>query len=74
MAMKKDVKKVEVKKNPTRQKIIAEQGRSIGTPVVPYKVLYTEVVPDKETAKARVKELEEEYKDIDATSVIFFSL
>lgn len=62
------------KKNSTRQKIIVEQGRQFSAPIVPYKVLYTEVVPDLETAKTRVKELQEEYKDVDALSIHFFSL
>lgn len=74
MAVKKnDVKQV-IKKNPTRQKIIVEQGRSMGTPLVPYKVLYTEIAPDLETAKKRVVELKEEYKETDALSVHYFSL
>lgn len=67
-------KPVVVKKNPTRHKIIVEQGRQFGTPIVPYKVLHTEIVADKETAKVREKELREEYKDIDALSVHYFSL
>ena len=74
MAKKLDEKKEIVKKNPTRHKIIVEQGRIIGTPQVPHKVLYTEIVPDKETAKIREKELREEYKDVDALSVVSFSL
>jgi len=74
MAVKKDEKKVIIKKNPTRHKIIVEKGRVMGSPKVPYEVLYTEIVPDKETAKAREKELREEYKDIDTASVHFFSL
>lgn len=74
MAKKLDEKKVIVKKNPTRYKIIVEQGRTIRTPYVPYKVLYTEIVPDKETAKIREKELREEYKDTDALSIVSFSL
>lgn len=74
MAKKLDEKKVVVKKNPTRHKIIVEQGRIMGTPQVPHKVLYTEIAPDKETAKIREKELREEYKDTDALSVVSFSL
>lgn len=73
MAKKADVKQV-VKKNPTKHKIIVEQGRQFGSPIVPYKVLHTEIVPDKETAKTREKELREEYKDVDALSVVSFSL
>ena len=73
MAKKADVKQV-VKKNSTKHKIIVEQGRQFGSPIVPYKVLHTEIVPDKETAKIREKELREEYKDIDALSVVSFSL
>jgi len=74
MAKKLDEKKVVIQKNPTRHKIIIEQGRAMGTPQVPHKVLYTEIVPDKETAKVREKELREEYKDIDALSIVSFSL
>lgn len=74
MAKKLDEKKTLVKKNPTRYKIIVEQSRVMGTPRVPHKVLYTEIVPDKEIAKTREKELREEYKDIDALSIVSFSL
>lgn len=74
MAIKKDEIKKVVKKNPTKQKIIVGQGRSMGTPYVPYKILYTEIVADRESAKVRVKELNEEYKDIDALSINYFSL
>ena len=74
MAVKKNDVKQMIKKNPTRQKIIVEQGRSMGTPLVPYKVLYTEIAPDLETAKKRVVELKEEYKETDALSVHYFSL
>lgn len=74
MAKKLDEKKTIIKKNPTRHKIIVEQGRTMGTPHVPHKVLYTEIVPDKETAKIREKELREEYKDTDALSIVSFSL
>ena len=74
MAKKLDEKKTIIKKNPTRHKIIVEQGRTMGTPRVPHKVLYTEIVPDKEIAKTREKELREEYKDTDALSIVSFSL
>ena len=74
MAKKLDEKKVVIQKNPTRHKIIVEQGRTMGTPYIPHKVLYTEIVPDKETAKTREKELGEEYKDTDALSIVSFSL
>ena len=74
MARKTDEKKVIVKKKPTKQKIIVGQGRTIGTPQIPYKILYTEVVASKENAKERVKELLEEYKNTDALSVSYFSL
>lgn len=67
-------KQVVAKKNPTRQKIIVEQGRQFGTPIVEHKVLYTEIAPDLEIAKQRVKELQEEYKETDALSVSYFSL
>ena len=73
--MKKDDKKQEVvKKRPTRQKMIVEQGRVLMGEPVEYKVLYTEIVPDVVTAKQREKELKEEYKDIEAVSVHYFSL
>ena len=74
MAKKLDEKKTIIKKNPTRHKIIVEQGRTMGTPYVSHKVLYTEIVPDKETAKTREKELREKYKDTDALSIVSFSL
>lgn len=73
MAMKTDVKNVAVKK-PTRQKMIVAQGRAFGTPEVPFKILHTEIVASKEDAKVREKELKEEYKDVDALSVNYFSL
>ena len=74
MAVKKDEVKKVVKKNPTRQKVVVEQGRSMGNPYVPYKVLHTEVVADKEEAKKRVEELKKEYEGVDALSVNYFSL
>lgn len=74
MARKADEKTQVIKKNPTRQKIIVAQGRAMGTPEVPYKTLYTEIVDSKEIAKERVKELNEEYKDVDALSISYFSL
>ena len=74
MARKADDKVQVVKKNPTRHKIVVAQGRVMGTPKVPYKTLYTEIVADKETAKSREKELREEYKDTDALSINYFSL
>lgn len=74
MAVKKDEVKKVVKKNPTRQKVIVEQGKSMGSPYVPYKVLYTEVVADGEEAKKRVEELKKEYEGVDALSVHYFSL
>lgn len=73
MAIKTDVKNVVVKK-PTRQKMIVAQGRAFGTPEVPFKILHTEIVASKEDAKVREKELKEEYKDVDALSVNYFSL
>lgn len=74
MAVKKDEVKKVIKKNPTRQKVVVEQGRSMGNPYVPYKVLHTEVVADKEEAKKRVEELKKEYEGVDALSVNYFSL
>lgn len=67
--------KVPVKaKNPTRQKIVVAQGRAMGSPIVPFKVLHTETAVDAAAAKERVKELLVEYKDTDALSVNYFSL
>ena len=74
MAKKMDEKKVEIKKNPTRQKIVVVQGRQFSQPIVDFKVLYTEVVENIEKAKERVKELTEEYKETDALSINYFSL
>lgn len=74
MARLNDKKEVVVKKNPTRQKIIVAQGRAMGTPNVPYKTLHTEIVESADKAKERVKELKEEYKDMDALSITYFSL
>ena len=74
MAVKKDEVKKVIKKNPTRQKVVVEQGRSMGNPYVPYKVLHTEVVADKEEAKKKVEELKKEYEGVDALSVNYFSL
>ena len=72
--MKNDVKKEIVKKRPTRQKLVVSQGRALIGEPIEYKVLYTEVVSDRETAKIREKELKEEYKDTEAVSVQYFSL
>lgn len=67
--------KVPVKaKNPTKQKIVVAQGRALGSPVIPFKVLHTETAIDSAAAKERVKELLVEYKDTDALSVNYFSL
>ena len=72
--MKNDVKKEVIKKRPTRQKLVVSQGRALIGDPIEYKVLYTEVVSDRETAKIREKELKEEYKDTEAVSVQYFSL
>ena len=74
MAKLNDKQKVEIKKNPTRQKIIIEQGRAMGTPIVEHKVLHTEIVASAEDAKVRIKELKEEYKETEALSISYFSL
>lgn len=74
MARLNDKKEVVIKKNPTRQKIIVAQGRAMGTPNVPYQTLHTEIVESVDRAKERVKELREEYKNIDALSITYFSL
>lgn len=72
--MKNDVKKEVIKKRPTKQKLVVSQGRVLIGDPIEYKVLYTEVVSDRETAKTREKELKEEYKDTEAVSVQYFSL
>ena len=72
--MKNDVKKEIIKKRPTKQKLVVSQGRALIGDPIEYKVLYTEVVSDRETAKIREKELKEEYKDTEAVSVQYFSL
>ena len=74
MAKKMDEKKVIVKKNPTRQKIVVAQGRQYSQPIVDFKVIHTEVVEDASVAKERIKELKEEYKETDALSISYFSL
>lgn len=71
---KTNVKDVVVKKNPVRQKLVVEQGRAMFEPHVPFKVLHTEIVASKEEAEVRLKELKEEYKDVDAVSINYFSL
>lgn len=72
--MKNDVKKEVIKKRPTKQKLVVSQSRVLIGDPIEYKVLYTEVVSDRETAKIREKELKEEYKDTEAVSVQYFSL
>lgn len=63
------------KKKLTQHMVLVLQGRSplFGDPIK-LKVLYKEVVPDRDTAVKREKELREEYKDVEALSVQFFSL
>ena len=72
--MKSDVKKEVVRKNPTKHKLVVSQGRVLIGKPIDYKILYTEVVPSKEIAKEREKELREEYKDVEAISVCTFSM
>lgn len=67
-------KQIIVKKNPVKQKIIVAQGRQYSQPIVDFKIIHTEIVADVATAKERVQELKEEYKDIEALSVNYFSL
>ena len=67
-------KQILVKKNPVKQKIIVAQGRQYSQPIVDFKIIHTEIVADVATAKERVQELKEEYKDIEALSVNYFSL
>lgn len=66
--------KAKVQKNPTKQKIVVAQGRALGSPVIPFKVLHIEVAVDAAAAKERIKELVTEYKDTDALSINYFSL
>lgn len=72
--MKKETKQPEKVKNSTKQKIIVEQGRAMVGEPIPHKVLYTEVVENINKAKERIKELQEEYKDVEALSICYFSL
>lgn len=72
--MKKETKQPEKVKNPTKQKIIVEQGRAMVGELIPHKVLYTEVVENVNRAKERIKELQKEYKDVEALSICYFSL
>ncbi len=72
--MKKETKQPEKVKNPTKQKIIVEQGRAMVGEPIPHKVLYTEVVENINKTKERIKELQEEYKDVEALSICYFSL
>ena len=71
MAMKRDAKTpVKVKKD-IRQKIIVAEGAVLVGEPLPFKVLYTEIVPNVETAKARGQELKAEYA---GKSVSYFSI
>lgn len=72
--MKNDVKKEIIRRNPTKHKLVVSQGRVLIGEPIDYKILYTEVVPSKEIAKEREKELKEEYKDVEAVSVCAFSM
>ena len=72
--MRNDTKQPIKVKNPTKQKIIVEQGRAmIGEPI-PYKILYTEIVENAKRAKERIEELKNEYQNIEALSIHYFSL
>jgi len=71
---KEELKKTKVKKKDIQQKIIVEKGRVLLGNPIEYSVIYTEKVPNVETAKQREKELKEEYKDIEGVSVHYFSL
>ena len=75
MAKKKEETKVKVVKKDVRQKIIVAQNRHpMFGKEIPYHVIYKEIVPSKTAAEARVKELREEYKEIEALCVDYFSL
>lgn len=71
---KEELKKTKVKKKDIQQKIIVEKGRVLLGNPIEYSVIYTEKVPNVETAKQREKELKEEYKDTEGVSVHYFSL
>lgn len=74
MAKKIETKKELIKKKPTRQKIIISQGKAMGNPQIPFKILYTEIVGNAEIAKERIKELMKEFENIEGLSVSYFSL
>lgn len=73
MAKKAEVAVKKVKKI-NKQKILVAKGRVMGSPEIPYEVILTEIVPSKDAAAAREKELREEYKDVDGLSVSYFSM
>ena len=76
MAVRKQAE-VAVKPKIHHQKIVVTQGW--GPPFsgekIPYKVLYTEKLQgDDKDAKARIEQLKEEYKDVKALSICYFSI
>lgn len=60
--------------NLNKQKIIVEKGKMSSSCYIPYEILYTETVLGEQAAKDRVKELKEEYKDVEGISIHYFSL
>ena len=71
---KEELKKTKTKKKDIQQKIIVEKGRVLLGNPIEYSIIYTEKVPNVETAKQREKELKEEYKDVEGISIHYFSL
>lgn len=57
-----------------KQRIIVDRGRNTGSCYIPYEILYSEIVANSEIAKERVKQLKEEYRDIEYACVHFYSL
>lgn len=75
MAIKKESKeKVVVIKKPIKQKIIVAQGKSLGSELIPFKILHSEVVLSEDIAKERVKELRKEFEKTESISISYFSL
>lgn len=56
-----------------KQKIIVAKGKLSSSDYVPFEILYSEIAINSDIAKTRVKELKEEYKDIDNISISYFS-
>ena len=75
MAKKKEEVKVKKVVKPQKQKIIIAECRNpLFGNHIPYRVLYTEKVASKEIAETRLKELKEQYKDVEGLSAGYWSL